>query len=285
MAEGADGFLTPTTASFSQPAAGNPTVAMVEAAYAQLGLAWRYVNLDVAPDDLEAAVRGARVMGFRGFNCSLPHKVAVIDHLDGLGRSAEIVRAVNCVVRRGDDLIGENTDGQGFLRSIRSRREPAGTNVVVFGAGGAARAIAVELALAGVARLTIVNRGTERLNELVELLARRSPGTEVHAIELTDGFTVPAADLVVNATSVGLAPDVGGRLPVVLDELAGTGAVVADVVFNPAETALLRDARSLGLETVDGREMLVEQAVLGVELWTGRTPAAGTMRAALDSVM
>lgn len=279
------GFLTPVTASFSSPAIGNPTVVMIEAAYEQLGLDWRYLNLDVSSDGLDAAVRGARAMGFRGFNCSLPHKIAVIDHLDGLGRSAEIVRAVNCVVRRGDDLVGENTDGQGFVRSIRSRCDPAGADVVVLGAGGAARAIAVELGLAGAARLSIVNRGADRRAELVDLLTRRLSDTEVRPLELFDGLRVPAADLVVNATSVGLVPDVHARLPVVLDGLAGSDAIVADVVFNPVETTLLREARSLGLATVDGREMLVAQAVLGVELWTGRTPDAANMRVALDAAM
>ena len=101
-------------------------------------------------------------MGFRGFNCTIPHKVAVIAHLDGLGESAALMGAVNCVVRTGDRLVGENTDGKGFVEGLRRLRDPAGTSVVVFGAGGAARAIAVEMALAGASRFTVVNRDEAR---------------------------------------------------------------------------------------------------------------------------
>src|SRR5579863_8799282 len=154
----AKSFLPELVGSMSQGAAGNPTVAMIEAAFAHHGLHWRYINMEVTPDDLAAAVRGARAMGFRGFNCSLPHKVAVIEHLDGLGESAAVMRAVNCVVRRGEQLIGENTDGKGFLKSLACVTDPRGKTVVMYGAGGAARAIAVELGLAGVRKITIVNR-------------------------------------------------------------------------------------------------------------------------------
>src|ERR1051325_12106866 len=142
-------FLHELVGSMSQGAAGNPTVAMIEAAFSHHGLHWRYINMEVAPEDLGVAVRGARAMGFRGVNCSLPHKVAVIRHLDGLGESASVMGAVNCVVRRGDQLIGENTDGKGFLEALRPLCDPRGKRVVVFGAGGAARAVTVELALSG----------------------------------------------------------------------------------------------------------------------------------------
>jgi shikimate dehydrogenase len=159
-------FLHELVGSMSTGAAGNPTVAMVEAAFAHHGLHWRYVNMEVEPADLAAAVRGAKAMGFRGFNCSLPHKVTVIPHLDALGESAAVMGAVNCVVRRGNQLIGENTDGKGFLKSLQSVIDPRGTSIVLFGAGGAARAIAVELGLAGAERITVVNRSQPRGEEL-----------------------------------------------------------------------------------------------------------------------
>src|SRR6516164_10530494 len=112
-------FLSQLTGSFSQSAAGNPTVAMIEAAYRHHGLDWRYINCEVDPQELGDAVRGARAMGWSGFNCSLPHKTAVIEHLDVLAPSAEIIGAVNCVVRDGGRLVGENTDGRGFVESLR----------------------------------------------------------------------------------------------------------------------------------------------------------------------
>ena len=161
MSEGP--FLCQLVGSMSKGAAGNPTVAMIEAAFAHHGLHWRYVNMEVEPEELAAAVRGAKAMGFRGFNCSLPHKVNVIPHLDGLGDSAEIMGAVNCVVRRGDQLIGENTDGKGFLKSLQSVIDPRGKSIVLFGAGGAARAIAVELGIAGAGRITVAQAPSSRV--------------------------------------------------------------------------------------------------------------------------
>ena len=116
-------FLSQLSGSFAMPAAENPTVAMVEAAYRHHGLDWRYINCEVPPEKLADAVKGARAMGWAGFNCSLPHKVEVIQYLDGLGASAEVIGAVNCAVRRDGKFIGENTDGKGFLQSLQELLE------------------------------------------------------------------------------------------------------------------------------------------------------------------
>src|SRR4029453_5368781 len=143
---------------FGRPVGENPPPALVEPPFRALGLDWRYLTLEVAPEALADAVRGARALGFRGFHCTIPHKVPVPPPLDRLGESATRIGAVNTVVRHGDELVGENTDGKGFLRAPERRLHPRGAAVVVLGAGGAARAIAVELLLAGAGRLTIVNR-------------------------------------------------------------------------------------------------------------------------------
>src|SRR5579863_6604667 len=198
----AKSFLHELVGSMSQGAAGNPTVAMIEAAFAHHKLHWRYVNMEVTPEDLGDAVRGARALGFRGFNCSLPHKVTVIPHLDGLGQSASVMGAVNCVVRRDGKFIGENTDGKGFLRSLAAVTDPSGKSVVLFGAGGAARAIAVELALAGAKQITVVNRSPARGQELFELL-RDKLRLDVALVEWTGDFQVATGtDIVINATSI-----------------------------------------------------------------------------------
>jgi shikimate dehydrogenase len=275
------GFRQELVAVFGQPVDENPTQAMIEAGFEAAGLDWRYLTIEVAPTDLGRAVLGARAMGFRGFNCTIPHKVAVVEHLDRLGRSAALMGAVNCVVRRGDELVGENTDGAGFLDAVRRRRDPAGSRVVMLGAGGAARAIAVELLLAGVASLTIVNRSAERGRELRTLLDGVEAPTDVRAEELDGRFPVPAdSDLVVNATSIGLYPDVDAVVPLELEDVAGR-ALVADVIPNPPQTGFLRAAAELGCETLDGLEMLVEQGRIGFELWTGVEPDVGAMRDAL----
>ncbi len=276
-------FLSLLTGSFAMPAAENPTVAMVEAAYRHHGLDARYVNCQVAPLALGDAVRGARAMGWVGFNCSIPHKVAVIEHLDGLGGSASVIGAVNCAVRRNGRLVGENTDGQGFLASLRTVVDPAGRSVVIFGAGGAARAIAVEAALAGAGRITVVNRDPARGAELVALLEDRTPA-DARLVPWKETFRVPeTTDIVVNATSIGLYPDVDARLDLDADTLR-RGMVVADVIPNPPTTSLLRDAAARGCTVLDGTGMLVNQGVISIRHWTGIDADPGVMRRTIDGI-
>ena len=279
----APSFLSVLTGSFATPAAENPTVAMVEAAYCHHGLDARYINCDVAPEHLAHAVRGAMAMGWAGFNCSLPHKVNVIRHLAQLHESAQLIGAVNCVMRREDRWVGANTDGQGFVESLRTVVDPAGSSLVLFGAGGAARAIAVECALAGTAHITVVNRDAERGRELASLIADRTTGRAA-VVAWDHRYAVPAGtDIVVNATSVGLFPDADARLDIEPDSLAA-GMVVADVVPNPPRTRLLRDAEQRGATVLDGLGMLVNQGVIGIRHWTGLDADAGVMRQTLQQL-
>ena len=260
-------FLSLLTGSFATPADENPTVAMVEAAYRHHGIDARYINCDVAPEHLGDAVRGARAMGWAGFNCSLPHKVAVVEHLDGLADSAAVIGAVNCVVRRDGAYIGENTDGQGFIDALREVRDPAGASIVLFGAGGAARAVAVEAALAGATSITVVNRDAGRGWTLAALLSERTPA-KAELITWNRTFAVPEdTDIVINATSIGLFPDVDARLD--LDpETLRPGMVVADIIPNPPRTPLIREAEARGCTVLDGLGMLVNQGAIGVRHWT-----------------
>lgn len=277
-------FLSILTGSFAMPAAENPTVAMVEAAYQHHGIDARYINCEVAPDALGDAVRGARAMGWAGFNCSIPHKVSVIEHLDSLGESAAVIGAVNCVVRRGERLIGENTDGIGFLASLRTVAEPRGRSLLLLGAGGAARAIAVEAALAGAARITVVNRDRARGAELVALLNERTPAQA--ELVVWDGVQrVPeGTDIVINATSVGLFPDVDARLELEASDLR-PGMMVADVIPNPPRTRLIRDAEARGATTLDGIGTLVQQGAAGIGHWTGVDVDPAVMRRALAAIV
>ncbi|HKQ71929.1 MAG TPA: shikimate dehydrogenase [Polyangiaceae bacterium] len=276
-------FKQELTAAFGSPIAENPTQAMVEAAYRHHGLDWRYLTIEVDADGLFDAVRGAKAMGFRGFNCTIPHKVAVIRHLDGLGESARVMGAVNCVVRRGDELIGENTDGKGFVESLKALTDPRGKRVVIFGAGGAARAIGVEMALAGAESFTIVNRGADRGSDLVRLLASRVNVTARLAAWNSE-FKIPeGTDVVVNATSIGLYPDAGARLAVDTSTLT-PNMIVADVIPNPPQTRLVRDALARGCKVIDGLGMLVNQGVLGIKYWTGIDPDPRVMRKALEDI-
>ncbi len=268
---------------FGKPVAENPTQPMIEAAFRNHGLDWRYVQFEIESEALGDAVRGMRAMGFRGGNVTTPHKVAIVKHLDRVAESASLTGAVNCIVRRGGELVGENTDGKGFVRSLRGVTDPAGKKVVVLGAGGAARAIAVELALAGAKSLVIVNRGRGRGLELAELL-RTKTGVGVELSAWDGDYKAPRdADVLVNATSIGLFPDVQARVPLDLSTLAPR-MVVADVIPNPPETRLLRDARGRGCTVLDGLGMLVNQGVLGFKYWTGIDADPAVMRRALEDV-
>ena len=276
-------FLSRLTGSFAMPAAENPTVAMMEAAYRHHGLDVRYINCEVSPEKLGDAVKGARAMGWIGFNCSIPHKVAVLEHLDGLGESATVIGAVNCAVLRGDKFIGENTDGKGFLQSLREIENPAGKTVVMFGAGGAARAIGVELALAGATRFIVVNRDERRGRTLVDLLNGKTPA-KAELMPWRGAYRIPAeAGIVVNATSIGLYPDIDGRLDLDAETLR-PGVVVADVIPNPPRTLLIRDAEARGCRALDGLGMLVNQGVIGLKNWTGVDADSSVMRRTLESL-
>lgn len=280
-------FKQELTGCFGQPVAENPTQAMIEAAYRHHNLDWRYLTVEVAPENLGDAVRGLRAMGWQGGNCTIPHKVAVIEHLDGLSEAADKIGAVNCLTWQGDGddrrLVGENTDGKGFVESLSGVTDPEGKKVVMFGAGGAARAIGVEVALAGAESFTIVNRGEQRGLELTKRL-RDKTGVLAEFVKWDGNFAIPeGTDVVVNATSIGLYPDVDARLALDVDTLK-SGMVVADVIPNPPETRLVRDAREKGCVVLDGLGMLVNQGVIGFRLWTGVDPDPTVMRAALEDV-
>lgn len=277
-------FLSQLVGSFAMPAAENPTVAMMEAAFRHHEMDWRYINCEVSPGELGEAVRGAKAMGWAGFNCSVPHKVAVIKHLDGLGESAEIMKAVNTIVRRGDKLIGENTDGKGFVQAMRTVIDPKGKSVVLFGAGGAARAVSVELALAGVRSIAIVNRTPERGQRLVDLLNEKTPASaQLHIWDKT--FRVPPrTDIVINATTIGLYPDVEGRLDLDISTLK-PGMVVADGIHNPPRTPLIKDAEARGCIPLDGLGMLVNQGVIAIKHWSGVDVDAAVMRQSVEEVL
>jgi shikimate dehydrogenase len=266
-----------------QPVAGNPTQYMMEKAFAAAGLDWRYLTCEVPPEMLADAMKGIRALGFKGANFTIPHKVAVIEHLDELSQAAELMGAVNCVNRVGDKLVGENTDGKGFYQSLREACDPAGMHVVILGAGGAARAIAVELALAGAGPLTIVNRAAERGQALADLINQKASG-KADFVPLVGECQVPDdAAILINATSIGLG-DADARMPVAAPSLRPE-LIVADVVFNPPKTWLIRTAADRGCRTIDGLGMLVNQAVISFKIWTGVDPDAGVMRDALEEFL
>ena len=276
-------FLSQLTGCFSIPADGNPTVLMVEAAYKAAGANIRYVNTEVTPENLSAAVAGARAMNWLGFNLSAPHKVTVMPMLDEIGQSASIIGAVNCVVNRSGKLIGENTDGKGFLQSFTQVVDPAGKTILIFGAGGAARAIAVELALVKAKQIIIVNRNSERGMDLVNNVENQT-GVQAQFLPWESNFSIPeGVDAVVNATTIGMDQYEGKVLDLNFDSIT-SNMVVCDVIINPPNTDLLAQAAKRGAKTIDGLGMLVYQGVIGIKYWTGLDVDKDVMRKALQEI-
>lgn len=247
------------------------------AAFEELGIDARYLALDVAPAELAQAVAALRAPDVAGANVTVPHKRAVMRWLDGLTDAARRIGAVNTIVPTERGLIGDNTDGAGFLRSLAELGvEPRSLTCVVLGAGGAARAVASALLEAG-AQVALHNRTRERALRLAADLAPAGTVAVLGAAELEGA--VRGAGLLVQATSAGMVGAAEGALPLPTGVLPETGAVV-DLVYRPAETPLLANARRAGLLTQNGLPMLVHQGALAFERWFGQPAPVEAMRRA-----
>ena len=257
------------TGCFGDPIDGNPTGVMEEAAFAACGLNWRYMTLKVKAEDLETAFKGCKAMNFNGLNLTMPHKRNIIPMLDGLTQAAEIIGAVNTVLVRDGKWIGENTDGKGFVTALKmSGAELTDQHVTILGAGGAARAIAVECALAGAKKITIINRSIGNGTELAALIAEKTPA-ESEYLPWTPKMAIPEdTDILINGTCVGLHPN-GHEKPDIDYDTVKANMVVSDVVFNPVDPLFLQESRQRGAKTVSGIGMLVQQGALNFTSWTG----------------
>jgi shikimate dehydrogenase len=268
-------------ALIGQPVGHSLSPAMHNAAFAADGLDFVYVCLDVDPDDLPAAVKGAAALKLRGFNITMPHKRAMIGLVDELDEGARISGAVNTVVIEGSTLRGYNTDGGGMVIACREAGiELSGRSVLLLGAGGAAAAIAVAFGGAGIGQLHIANRSVEHAIRLRDKLRRLGMEmVEVHPLDALDE-AVPEAEVVVNATSLGMKE--GDPLPIPAGYLE-EGKAVCDAVYRPGtQTPLVRLARERGLRVATGDRMLLYQGVLAQSLWTGREPNVKAMDRAIS---
>ncbi len=277
-------YLYNLVGAFGDPIAENPTRVMFEAAFRKLNLQWMYLNINVKEGDLQNAVRGLRAMNFSGINLTIPHKVQVIKYLDNVSDDAALMGAVNTVRRDSEMLVGENTDGKGFITALTvdAAVDPKGKQVVLLGAGGAARAIGVELALTGVNQIVVVNRTEKRGRELTSLLNKK---THTHArYEKWDRtYRVPdGTDILVNATSIGLFPDVEARPDIDYESIV-RGMSVCDVIPNPPRTPFLTAAEKRGAQTIDGLGMLVYQAAIAFRMWTGEEAPVEEMKKAIKA--
>jgi len=266
---------------FGCPIDENPTGVVEEAAFQELGLDYRYITILVKDGELGAAMNGLRAMNMRGINLTIPHKVKVLEYLDELSEAAEIIGAVNMVVNDEGKLWGENTDGKGFLAALAKEDiSIERKRIAILGAGGAARAIGVECALAGASHITVANIIREQGEKLVHLINQRTPADAdfvfwENEFELADNI-----DVFINATSVGLYPNVHEKPSVKYDTITAN-MVVADVIFNDPDSLFLQEAEKRGAKTVNGLGMLANQAAMNFTLWTGEKAPLGSMEKVL----
>lgn len=268
---------------FGHPVAHSLSPVMHNAAIEALNIDYIYVPFHVLPEALEAAVQGVRALNVAGVNLTIPHKEHVIEFIDEVSESAAKIGSVNTVANRDGRLIGESTDGPGFLRSAEAEwGEIGGSRVVMLGAGGSAKAVAFALVGAG-CELVVANRTADRAVKLVESVsAAFNGGGMIKTVGLQReelGEEVGKADLIVNTTSVGMHPD-EDAIPLPPD-LLRPGLLVYDLVYCPLRTRLIEEAESRGARAVNGLGMLAHQGALSFEMWTGMNAPVDVMKSAL----
>ena len=268
------------------PVSHSVSPAMHNAAFDALELDWRYVPLPVDPALPGAggdAVRGVRAMGMRGITVTVPHKQAVLPFLDRIAPAAQAMRAVNTIVVEADgSLTGDNTDAPGFIADLREHGvEPVGRHVLVLGAGGSARAVVYGLAQAGARHIIVANRSIERAQKLLDDLQPFLGATTAEVVTLPTGLAAAgeSTSLIVNCTSLGMTPH-ADTTPWPQDLPLHPGQIVYDLVYNPADTLLLRKARQHSARAIGGLGMLIWQGALAFERWTGQPAPVEIMRLA-----
>jgi len=270
---------TKVIAIFGDPIEHTLSPAMHNTAFGEMDLDYVYMPFHVKPDALGSAVQGIRALGIAGANITVPHKERVMEFLDEVDDEARKMGAVNTVVNKDGRLTGHNTDGRGFVRSLREDAgfDPASKRVFLCGAGGAARGVGFALAIAGVRRIYLFDVDGPKRDKLV-MDINSAMGREVARPSIMDPDFIRGADLAVNATPLGMKES--DPLPMPKGSFR-PGQVVYDIVYNPAMTATLKEAGSAGAKAVNGLGMLLYQGVLAFEHWLGRTPPVESMRKAL----
>ena len=270
-------------AVYGSPIAHSASPAMHNAAFAALGLDWRYLAFEVDPKNLRTAILGAKAMGFAGLNLTVPHKLLAVDMVDALDDSAKKWGAVNTIkFEAGPDgkirAFGFNTDAEGLAVSLEQDLdiELAGSQVLLLGAGGAGRTAALKFAEAGVEELFLVNRTASKAEEIAVEISERYAHVKVAV-----GYPKTKIDLLVNATSLGLKPDDASPLDGKYFSFAQTRAVY-DMIYRPAETKLLAAAKAAGCKTANGLGMLLWQGARAFVIWTGKPAPVDVMRRALE---
>jgi shikimate dehydrogenase len=257
-------------------------------AFNALGLKCRYFLFEVAPYFFPQAMAGIRALGIKGVNITIPYKQKVIEFLDSVDPAAAAIGAVNTVVNNGERLIGYNTDGEGSLRSLKEEAglDPCGLTCVIFGSGGACRAVALTLAQKGAGKIIIASRNQAQAHEISSLINKNSANVAITVTlaDIADFKELKTADLVINSTPIGMWPKTE-EPPVINTSLLSRHSLVWDLVYNPVETRFLREAREHGCPTLSGLGMLLYQGAEAFRLWTGCEPPIEAMRRELEKAI
>jgi shikimate dehydrogenase len=266
---------------YGRPIGHSLSPAMQNAALAELGLDYLYLAFDVDPLRLETAVQAIRAIGIAGVNVTIPHKENVIAFLDEVSPESRLIGSVNTISNRDGRLLGESTDGRGFLQAFDAAGVAVeGKRAVVIGAGGSAVAVVYALVTSG-ASVTVANRTQKRGEELARRINDATSSGSVHAMPLTPESlkeAVESADILVNCTSVGMWPETDAT-PCPRDFLH-SGLFVYDLIYNPLRTRLIRDAEIAGATAINGLKMLVYQGAVSFKVWTGQEPPIEVMEKA-----
>jgi shikimate dehydrogenase len=271
---------TKITGLFGYPVSHTLSPSMHNAAFAKMRLNIVYLPFLVNPQDLETAIKSIKIFEFLGVNITVPHKQAVMKYLDEVTLSAELIGAVNTIVYKDKKLIGCNTDGTGFVRSLEKdcNFKLKGKTMFLLGAGGAGRAVAVESALNGLKKIFIADKIDRQVDDLIENVPKKCEAVKIRADKMMRD-AISESDIVVNATPVGMHKDDPISIPA---EYINSGKIVYDVIYNPSRTKLLKNVK--GCKTINGLGMLLYQGVRAFELWTGKKAPVEVMRKALISL-
>jgi shikimate dehydrogenase len=280
-------FIAPQkqmTGMFGHPVAENPIDRMFDAVYAYYGLNWQFWKMDITSSvEIPVAIAGAKAMGFAGFCITVPYKIDVIENLDGFDEDVRVMGAANYVTFEEGRMIGHNNDGKGVVKAIEKVTSIAGKRIVMLGAGGAGRAMAVEIARAGAAHLTVITRRQSQGVEVARLV-RQATGVPTEWILWAGDIALPeGTQIVLNATHLGALPELE-VVPIDWNTVP-TDATFVDVITNPRITPFLETAREQGCSVVDGVDMLVQLAMQIFEAWTGISPDEQVFQKAVEKAL
>ena len=263
---------TQLTCIIGSPVDHSKSPYMHNLAFEKLGLDYAYMAFDIKEGSLKQGVDGLRTLNVRGFNITMPHKQEVMKYLDKIEEDAKLIGAVNTVLNNNGKLIGYNTDGKGFIKSLEERNvKYIDEKIVIIGAGGAAKAIAIELALKGVKNIVIVNRTLEKAEAISHTINKNIEGSESRSLVLDEKLLkeeLKDASILINTTSVGMGDSIDKNI-IKNEDTLHKDLFVADLIYNPVKTKFLSMAEEKGCRIMNGLDMLVYQGALVFKIWTG----------------